>query len=539
MDQQQLTTPLLSQLQLLANRDHAPFYTPGHKQGQGINHKLEELLGNQVFKADLPELPELDNLFTPEGVIKEAQKLAASLFGAKKTWFLVNGSTSGIIASIWATCGEGDKIILPRNVHQSVIFGLILTGAIPIFINPQYNSDFDIFYGISPSDLAQTLGANSDAKAVLVVSPTYHGVCCDLQAIAHLTHSYNIPLIVDEAHGGHFHFHPQLPDSAMSVGADIAIQSTHKVLGAMTQAGMLHLQGNLVDPDRLSQGLQLVQSSSPSYLLLASLDSARHQMATEGELLLTKTIDLAIKARESLQELDYLQVLSSILNPPPNPVLQDIVNASNPVLQDIVNPPNPPLKGGDGDLHVIIEEKVPFSPLSRGDAFRQRGRNLDITRLTVKVTDLGLTGYCADEILHQKLGVTCELPSLKNLTFIISIGNQLKDIENLIKGFKQLINYQIDNQNQDNVTLPPLPHSQLVNSPRQAFQSAKIAIDISSSVNRICAEVICPYPPGIPILMPGEIITKSALEYLQRVINSGGTITGMKDPSFQTIQVKD
>ncbi len=565
MNNRQIDTPLLSQLQLLADRDHAPFYTPGHKQGQGISSRLKHLMGEKVFRADLPELPELDNLFAPEGVIKNAQELASEAFGAKQTWFLINGSTSGIIASIWATCGEKDKIILPRNIHQSAIFGLILSGAIPIFINPEYDPNFDLCYGISTSNLAQTLEQHPDAKAVMVVSPTYHGICGDLKAIVNLTHQYNIPLIVDEAHGAHFHFHPQLPPSALSLGADIAIQSTHKVLGAMTQAGMLHLQGNLVDGDRLSQGLQLVQSSSPNYLLLASLDSARQQMATQGKSLLTETINLALNARTQIKQLKNLQVLDLVPNCP-----------------------------------SFID--------------------LDVTRLTVKVSDLGLTGYTADEILHEQLGVTCELPSLKNLTFIISIGNQLLHIERLVEGLKKLENYPLfqeqlgriqnyplfqeqlegiqnyplsqgglegiqncplfqeqlggipnshlfqeqlgarekfplsqgglggikngillncDSPKNQTLTLSELPATELVISPRQAFQSAKTSIPIDLAVNRICVEVICPYPPGIPILMPGEIITQSALDYLQKVINFGGTITGAKDSQLTTIQVKN
>lgn len=482
MNSGQNETPLISQLEILSHQDHAPFYTPGHKQGQGINPILKQLIGKKVLKCDLPELPELDNLFTPEGVIKKAQDLASEAFGADKTWFLVNGSTSGVIASIWATCGEGDKIVLPRNIHQSAIFGLILTGAIPIFINPEYDANFDVCYGISPTDLAETLEQHTDIKAVMVVSPTYHGICSDLQAIANLTHKYHIPLIVDEAHGAHFHFHPNLPSSALSLGADIAIQSTHKVLGAMTQASMIHLQGNLVDCDRLCQGLQLVQSSSPSYVLLASLDAARQQMATQGKSLLDKTIELAIIARKQLKKLDYVQILE--LNQP----------------------------------------STTFN-------------DLDITRLTVKVTELGLTGYEVDEILHQKLGVTCELPALKTLTFIISIGNQKKDIEGLINGFQALKNYQNFTLNKQNFKLNSLPSHQLIISPRQAFQSKKITVKIQSAINRICAEVICPYPPGIPVLIPGEIITESAINYLQTILNVGGIITGSKDSSLNTIQV--
>ncbi len=231
----------------------------------------------------MPELPELDNLFAPEGVILQAQQLSAEAFGADRTWFLANGSTSGVVAAILATCGPGDKIVLPRNVHQSAVSGLVLSGAIPIFITPEYDPTFDIAHSITPTAVSEALARHPDAKAVMMVYPTYYGVCGDIAAIAHIAHQHNIPLLVDEAHGPHFTFHPDLPISALAAGADLTVQSTHKVLSALTQAAMLHTQGMRVDNDRLSKALQLVQSTSPSYLLLASLDVARYQMATQGK----------------------------------------------------------------------------------------------------------------------------------------------------------------------------------------------------------------------------------------------------------------
>ncbi|BAQ61222.1 lysine decarboxylase [Geminocystis sp. NIES-3708] len=474
-------TPLLTTLQELALKEDAPFYTPGHRKGEGISKSLKQLMGEKVFRADLPELPELDNLFAPEGVIKEAQILASEAFGAKQTWFLANGSTSGIIASILATCGEGDKIILPRNIHQSAIFGLILSGATPLFINPEYNSDFDLCYTLSPFQIADVLETHSNVKAVMVVSPTYHGICANLTEIANLAHHFNIPLLVDEAHGAHFSFHPNLPMSALKAGADIAIQSTHKTLGAMTQASMLHLQGNLVNPYRINQALQLVQSSSPSYLLLASLDGARQQMVMEGEKLLINTINLAIIARKEIAKLEYLSLL-------------DFVKTL--------------------------------------DNFA----DLDITRLTINVSKLGLTGYEADEIFHQKFGVTCELPSLKNITFIISYGNKIENIYRLIKALKDLEKYQKKSDN-NKFNHSSLPINSLKITPRQAFWAEKKVVSRDLAINEISGENICPYPPGIPLIMAGEVITKDALRYAQEVINSGGIITGTSDQSLNTLKI--
>ncbi|MEJ1932754.1 aminotransferase class I/II-fold pyridoxal phosphate-dependent enzyme, partial [Nostoc sp. NIES-2111] len=466
-------TPLLDAIKACLARSHAAFYTPGHKGGKGIAQALADLLGNSVFAADLTELADLDNLSAPQGVIQEAQELAAAAFGAAQTWFLVNGSTCGVEAAILATCGARDKIILPRNVHSSAITGLILSGAIPIFINPEYDSVLDIAHSITPDAVQAALQQHPDAKAVLTVYPTYYGVCGDLEAIAKITHQYDMPLIVDEAHGAHFAFHPELPTSALAAGADLTVQSTHKVLGAMTQASMLHLQGNRIDVDRVSKALQLLQSTSPSYLLLASLDAARQQMAMFGKELMSRTLQLADEARERISQIAGLSVLHS---------------------------------------HRISPG---FTALDR-------------TRLTVTVSGLGLTGFEAEEILDEKLGVVAEFSSLQHLTFIISLGNTAADIEKLVEGFTKLV--EITPVSLQTITEIETNFSYIRElSPREAFFAASEMIPVEQAGDRICAEIICPYPPGIPVIMPGEVITKPALEYLQHIQSLGGFITGCAD----------
>ncbi|MGV2829700.1 aminotransferase class I/II-fold pyridoxal phosphate-dependent enzyme [Myxosarcina sp. GI1(2024)] len=468
---------------------HAPFYAPGHKRGKGISLELAELLDKSVFAADLPELPELDNLFAPQGVIEEAQQLAAETFGAEKTWFLVNGSTCGIIAAIMATCGVDDKIILPRNIHTSAIAGSILSGAVPIFINPEYDPKQGLAYGITPEAVERALERHPDSKAVMMLYPTYQGVCGDLEAIAKITARHNIPLLVDEAHGAHFAFHPDFPPSALSVGADLTVQSTHKVLSAMTQASMLHIRGKRVEPQRISQALQLVQSTSPNYILLASLDAARQQMATQGRELMSRTLKLAATARSHLEEIPGISVFQPTIQP------------------------------GITDC--------------------------DRTRLTIKVSQLGMSGFTADEILHQQLGVTCELPLIHHLTFIISPGNTKDDIDKLIAGCQTLSQTSVPTSDYPLPTsdypLPtsdyPLPTSDPDLSPRQAFFAPTETIPIERAGDRLCAELICPYPPGIPLLMPGERITINIIDYLQRVMSLGGMVTGLSDPTLTTIRV--
>lgn len=478
----QADLPLLNALQTQASRPYAPFHTPGHKQGRGAPPELVALLSTQGLRADLPELPELDNLFAPQGPILAAQELAAEAFGADQTWFLANGSTSGVIAAIAATCGPGDRLILPRNVHQSAIAGLVVSGATPVFVAPVYDPAQDLAYGLDPEAIAQALVDHPQTKAVLIVSPTYEGVCADVAAIAAIAHRHGVPLIVDEAHGPHFAFYPELPPSALAAGADLVIQSTHKILSALTQAAMLHLRGDRVMPRRISQALQLVQSTSPNYWLLASLDAARHQMATEGPARMAAAIALARRAREQLQALPGL----SLLEPPPVP-------------------------------------QPGFAAL-------------DLTRITVDVTQWGFDGFAADQRLHEAFGVTAELPTLRRLTFLVTLGNTAADIEALVQGFRYLAA-------EASAPLVPAPwqpleaDGPLARSPREAFFGSQTTVPLAEAVGTISAATVCPYPPGIPVLLPGERITPAAVRLVQEVLAAGGFVTGCGEAAEPRVNV--
>ena len=532
----QTKIPIVETLQNLTQKSHAPFYAPGHKHGKGIPQPLTELLGTEVFPADLPELPELDNLFAPDGVIQEAQELAAETFGALHTRFLVNGSTTGIIAGILATCGNGEKIILPRNIHQSVISGLIISGAIPIFINPEYDFHWDIPLSITAESIGQTLAKHPDTKAVMIVNPTYHGVCGNIRAIAQQVHKYNIPLLVDEAHGAHFAFHSELPIPALVSGADLSVQSTHKTLGAMTQASMLHIGSDRIDLYRLQQALQILQSSSPSYLLLASLDAVRQQMALFGEELMSQTLELAKNARNRISQLWNYSVfdlkgkekkkqernficLSRYSDFLDNEVKEEIRESGKifPTPNTQLLTPNFPIENSSNSGFIA----------------------LDKTRLTIKVSNIGFSGYEADKILHQELGVTCELPSFLNLTFIISPGNTLADINQLVTGLISLRNRGSINLAANHGTKLDfkVTNFSIPVSPRDAFFAQKDCVPIAKSVGYISAELLCPYPPGIPVLIPGEIITEKHLQILQQVRANGSLMTGCSDPVFKTIKV--
>ncbi|MFY0609006.1 MAG: aminotransferase class I/II-fold pyridoxal phosphate-dependent enzyme [Candidatus Atelocyanobacterium thalassa] len=481
----QNTAPLIDILNILKKQQDAAFYAPGHKRGQGINSSLSSLLGKKVFQSDLPELPELGNLFIPDEAIEKAQNLAAEAFGARRTWFLINGSSCGIVAAILAVCNPGDKIIVPRNIHHSITTGLIMSGAVPIFLYPKCDSKWNLPLNITPSILEATLEKYHNIKAVLIIHPTYHGICGNISEIVKITHSYNIPLLVDEAHGAHFQFHEILPSSALSAGADLSVQSTHKVLSAMTQASMLHIQGNLIDEHRINQTLQFIQSSSPSSLLLASLDGARQQIVIDGHKLLNKTIKLSKLSRNKINDIDGFSTLS------------------------------------------LVEKKPEFY-------------DLDITRLTVDISSLGVSGWQVDKILRTKLNVTAELPMLSSLTFIISIGNTEEDITALVKAFLKL--KKIIHSSSSGIVIPSSPcnlkfFSSLSISPRDAFFASKKIVFIEKSIGLISGEMLCPYPPGIPTIMPGEVITNEAIEYLLKIKQQGGIITGCSNKDLKTIKV--
>jgi arginine decarboxylase len=480
----QAQTPIIDALQEWVNKSHAPFYTPGHKRGIGMNQILTNKWGTAVFGWDLPELPGLDNLQAPAGIIEQAQILAAEVFGAQQTWFLVNGSTTGVIAAILATCGEGEKIILPRNMHSSAIAGIIHAGAVPIFITPVYDRELDIAHSITPASVKLALEQHPDTKAVMVVYPTYYGTCGDLATIAEIVHGYGIPLLVDEAHGAHFGFHPDLPPAALTIGADLTVQSTHKLLGSLTQSAMLHVNSSLIDVEAIGRSLRLLQSTSPSYLLLASLDAARQQMALAGEKLMAETIELARLARAEIDRITGLSV-------------------------------------------------VELDPSTPGSKY------LDPTRLTVTVTGLNLTGFAADEILTSELGIVAELPSIRHLTFIVSLGNRRTDIDRLIWGLTELATKyaEVLPLSLRSIDLQDRIVTETAMTPRQAARFPQISVLTNQAIGRISAESICPYPPGIPLLIPGEIITADALAYLQQILDLGGELVGCSDPTLANITV--
>ncbi|MBD2188122.1 aminotransferase class I/II-fold pyridoxal phosphate-dependent enzyme [Pseudanabaena mucicola] len=476
MDQTQ--APLLEFAQQYLDIDDAPFYMPGHKRGQGIDRELLELIGKNVLRLDLPELPDL------EEAIATAEALAAEAYNCDRSWFLTNGSTCGVQAMLLATCGEGDKVLIGRNCHKSAIAGLVMTGATPIYLPTTYLPEFDLDFGVSPATLELFLSQHPDAKAVMLVSPNYFGVCGELAKMAAIAHAFDVPLLIDAAHGAHLGFHPDLPQSALQAGADLVVQSTHKVAGSLTQSSVLHLQGKRINAAQVDLALQILRSSSPNFLLLLSLDVARRQMAMQGEQLLTKTWQLARELRSQFSKIPNLRTFSA--------------------------------------------HEVP---------------TLDETRLTVIINQLGITGFAADEYLRQ-FNVIAEMPTLTQLVFSLSIGNTQTDIERLVSGFQQLTRERAAGHRSQVITSYGLDkfdnfpiHHQSRLTPRQAYFANCDRISLHQAIGHISVESLCPYPPGIPLLCIGEEITIEVVEILQAILRSGGVINGASDASLETILV--
>lgn len=476
--------PILTALLQRQSQATQPFHTPGHQQGRGSPQVLQDLLG-EGLALDLTELPGLDHLGAPSGPIAEAQALAAQTFGSDRTWFLVNGSTVGIMAALLATAKEGETILLPRNVHQSAISALILSGANPVFLNPDGDSTWGFAYPLKAEQVAQGLAAHPEAKAVFLVSPTYEGLCSPLGAIADVVHGYHLPLIVDEAHGSHLGFHPQLPPSALSQGADVVIQSSHKTLTALTQAAMLHHQGSRIDGQAISRCLNLLQTTSPSYLLLASLDAARQQIASQGR----DHYDRLLGAiAHGWQHLDALGL----------PRLKD-----RPELTGLIDP----------------------------------------TRLTLGTWPLGLTGFAVDEWLDQHQKITAELPSLRYLTFLWGWGTTSNMLDSFVQGIDALIQAHgipLDSPPVaafplDDALTPTISQPRL--TPRQGFFAPQESVTLGQSIGRISATSLCPYPPGIPLILPGEVITAGAIAQMEQILRAGGLITGLENHPLKTVSV--
>ncbi|KMJ58478.1 arginine decarboxylase [Bacillus sp. LL01] len=485
MTYSQIDTPLFTGLLNHAKKNPVQFHIPGHKKGAGIDPEFREFIGDNALSIDLINIGPLDDLHQPKGMIKDAQDLAAKAFGADHTFFSVQGTSGAIMTMVMAVCGPGEKIIVPRNVHKSVMSAIVFSGAVPIFIHPEVDKELGISHGITTDSVERALKQHPDAKGVLVINPTYFGISADLSQIVEIAHSFNVPVLVDEAHGVHIHFHEELPLSAMQAGADMAATSVHKLGGSMTQSSILNVREGLVNVNRIQSILSMLTTTSTSYLLLASLDVARKRLATEGHMLIEKTIDLANKTRNAINEIEYLHCIGP----------------------------------------EILGRKATF--------------DYDPTKLIISVKKLNLTGYDVEKWLRKKYNIEVELSDLYNILCIITPGDSDVETGILLDALKELseefLHQAGDPEKEVKVLLPDIPV--LAIAPRDAFYSETEIVPFEESAGRIIAEFIMVYPPGIPIFTPGEIITEENLAYITKTLEVGLPVQGPEDHELKTLRV--
>jgi lysine decarboxylase len=479
----QIETPLFSSLLEHAKKNPIQFHIPGHKKGNGMDPTFREFIGDNALSIDLINIAPLDDLHHPKGKIKQAQDLAAKAFGADHTFFSVQGTSGAIMTMVMSVCGPGDKIIVPRNVHKSVLSAIIFSGATPIFVHPEIDSELGISHGITTNAVKEAILNNPDAKAVLVINPTYFGFVADLKSIVELAHSHGIAVLVDEAHGVHIHFHNELPISAMQAGADMAATSVHKLGGSMTQSSILNVREGIVNVHRVQSVLSMLTTTSTSYLLLASLDVARRRLATVGEELLTNTIRLANNARNKINSINCLYC-----------------------------------PGYD-----LVGKEATF--------------NFDPTKILISVKKLGITGHDVEVWLRERFNIEVEMSDLYNVLCILTPGDSEEDIQQLIHALEVLVTeFDISEHNTNlNVEIPTIPN--LAVSPRDAFYSETESVPLEDSVGRIIAEFVMVYPPGIPIFLPGEEITLENLVYIKKNIEAGLPVQGPEDEELLTLKV--
>ena len=475
----QNSAPIYEALKEFNSKRVVPFDVPGHKRGRG-NPELTDFLGQKVMDIDVNSMKPLDNLNHPKSVIKEAEFLAAQAFRAHHAFFMVNGTTSSVQAMVFATVKRGDKIILPRNVHRSVLNALVLCGAYPIYINPEMNQRLGISLGMSLKSVKKAINENPDAKAIFVNNPTYYGICSDLKSIVSMAHEAGLFVLADEAHGTHLYFGEDLPQSAMAACCDMSAVSMHKSGGSLTQSSIL-LTNERVNPDYMRQVINLTSTTSASYLLLSSLDLSRKHMVLNGKEVMKRVVDLVQYAREEVNEI--------------------------------------------GDYWALGEDLID------GDAVF----DFDQTKLTINTLNIGLAGIEVYDLLRDEYDIQMELGDIANILAYVSVGDRKSDLERLVSALVDIRRrYKKD---KTGMWMQEYINPELVVVPQDAFYGKKEAVDLLGSEGRVCTEFVMAYPPGIPILAPGERITMEIINYISYAKEKGCLITGTEDLEVKKLNV--
>lgn len=475
----QVNAPIYEALRKFRKMRIVPFDVPGHKRGRG-NMELTEFLGEDCMNVDVNSMKPLDNLCHPVSVIKDAEELAAQAFGASNAFFMVGGTTSAVQSMIMYACKGGDKIIMPRNVHRSAINALILCDAVPVYVNPDVNNELGIALGMSVAQVEQAIKENPDAKAILVNNPTYYGICSDLKKITELAHAHGMLVLADEAHGTHFYFGENFPVSAMAAGADLASASMHKSGGSLTQSSFL-LMGERINSDYMRQIVNLTQTTSASYLLLSSLDISRKRLALSGREIFAETVEMAEYARAEINSI--------------------------------------------GGYYAYSKELV------NGDSIY----DFDVSKLSVYTLPIGLAGIEVYDLLRDEYDIQIEFGDIGNILAYISVGDRKRDIERLISALSE-IKRRFGKSGTGMLTqeyINPI----VAETPRRAFYAEKHSLPLDEAAGHVCSEFVMCYPPGIPILAPGELITPEIIEYIKYAKEKGCSMTGTEDINIERLNV--
>lgn len=483
--------PFVEALESYKEQDFVPFHTPGHKIGVEAPQRLKNWMG-PALPYDLGVMYALDDLHEPEGELKEAQDLTAELYGADHCWFSINGTTALIEAMIMGSVGPDETIIIPREAHRSVISGLVLSGAKPVYMDCQFDERWGIPLGASLEDAVRTMEEHPEAKAILLVYPNYYGVGVDIVNIVKEAHKRGLIVLVDEAHGPHLPFSENLPVEAIAAGADLVAQSTHKSVGSLTQTSWLLGQGERINKRRITQMHQMLQSTSPNYIFLASLDMARHQLATSGKDLVSRTVELSLYLRNELHKISGITTME----------------------------------------YTDIQDRV---------------TNYDVTKVLIDAKELGLTGVEFERMLRA-YSIEVELVQANHVLVLITIGDTKESVEALIKAVQAVSDDVLCEASKDTGTndkavqslskdsaLLPMPQVRV--TPRNAMYAHREQVPLSEALHRIAGETIAYYPPGIPCVAVGEVISESVLQYIENRKALGYVPNGADDMTLETIWV--
>jgi arginine decarboxylase len=477
--------PVIEALQAFRERGDVVYGPPGHKQGRGADPRVVEVLGEGVFASDVLTLNGLDDRRESQSVVKQAEDLMADAVHAESAFFSTCGSSLSVKTAIMSVAGPGEKLLISRNAHKSVMAGVIVSGIVPVWVHPHFDEDLALAHPPEPEDVRQALADNPDARGMLLITPTDWGTCADIAGVAEVCHAAGVPLIVDEAWGAHLPFHPDLPVWGMDAGADLVVTSVHKMGGAIEQSSVFHLQGDLVDPSVLKQREDLLGTTSSSGLIYLTLDGWRRQMIERGQDLLSATLVRAARLREAIDGMAGLALLG----------------------REVVRP------GGAFDLDPLV--------------------------FTMDVRPLGISGYQAGDWLRADCQVDIGSADACRISARLTHADDDATVDRLIDALRRLVEAAPTLERQAPVGLPA-PRSLELDSvmrPRDAFFGRVEQVPVEEAVGRVVAEMVSPYPPGVPVLAPGERISQEAVDYLTSGVAAGMLIPDAADPELKTLRV--